>query len=164
VQANVPVIEKRDPKHEARILDLQARLTETALAIKPDLLIWPEAATPRPLFSDQRSWDVVRGLVEKHTGDFLLGTVHFDELGDYNSAVLLTENASNTQIYNKIHLVPFGEYVPLRDSFPRNRPRSFVESSNRRLPARDSLLAPLKIERSLIHQEICRSPISGIEL
>jgi apolipoprotein N-acyltransferase len=118
VQANVPVTEKRDPEHEARILDLQARLTETALAIKPDLLIWPEAATPRPLFSDQRNWDVVRGLAEKHTGDFLLGTVYFDELGDYNSAVLLTENAKNAQVYRKIHLVPFGEYVPLRDSFP----------------------------------------------
>jgi apolipoprotein N-acyltransferase len=118
VQANVPITEKRDPEHEARILDLQVRLTETALAINPDLLIWPEAATPRPLFSDQGNWDVVRGLAEKHTGDFLLGTVHFDESGDYNSAVLLTENATNAQIYKKIHLVPFGEYVPLRDSFP----------------------------------------------
>ncbi|HEY5954600.1 MAG TPA: apolipoprotein N-acyltransferase [Terrimicrobiaceae bacterium] len=118
VQANVPVTEKRDPEHEARILDLHVRLTETALAVKPDLLIWPEAATPRPLFSDQGNWDVVRGLAEKHAGDFLLGTVHFDDSGDYNSAVLLTENARNAQIYKKIHLVPFGEYVPLRSSFP----------------------------------------------
>jgi apolipoprotein N-acyltransferase len=118
VQANVPVSEKRDPEQEARILDLHVRLTETALAIKPDLLIWPEAATPRPLFSDQRNWDVVRGLAEKHAGDFLLGTVHFDESGDYNSAVLLTENATNAQLYHKIHLVPFGEYVPLRGPFP----------------------------------------------
>jgi apolipoprotein N-acyltransferase len=118
VQANVPVTEKRDPVHEARILDLHVRLTQTALALSPDLLIWPEAATPRPLFSDQGNWDVVRGLAEKHAGDFLLGTVHFDESGDYNSAVLLTENARNAQIYNKIHLVPFGEYVPLRDTFP----------------------------------------------
>ncbi|MFZ0708498.1 MAG: apolipoprotein N-acyltransferase [Terrimicrobiaceae bacterium] len=118
VQANVPVNEKRDPEHEKRILDLHARLTETALAIKPDLLIWPEAATPRPLFSDQNSWDVVRGLAEKHAGDFLLGTVYLEQSEGFNSAVLLTENAKNAQIYNKIHLVPFGEYVPLRDSFP----------------------------------------------
>ena len=118
VQANVPVAEKRDPEHEARILDLHVRLTDTALAVKPDLLIWPEAATPRPLFSDQGNWDVVRGLAEKYAGDFLLGTVHFDDSGDYNSAVLLTENARNAQIYKKIHLVPFGEYVPLRSSFP----------------------------------------------
>ncbi|HEY5704801.1 MAG TPA: apolipoprotein N-acyltransferase [Terrimicrobiaceae bacterium] len=118
VQANVPVIEKRDLGHEARILDLHMRLTETALAVNPDLLIWPEAATPLPLFSDPHSWEVVRGLAEKHNGDFLLGTVHLDPSGDYNSAVLLTEKAKDAQIYNKIHLVPFGEYVPLRDSFP----------------------------------------------
>ena len=118
VQANVPVTEKRDPEHEARILDLHVRLTQTALAVNPDLLIWPEAATPRPLFSDQRNWDVVRGLAEKHAGDFLLGTVHFDQSGDYNSAVLLTDTARNAQLYHKIHLVPFGEYVPLRGSFP----------------------------------------------
>ena len=117
VQANVPVTQKRDPEHEERILDLHTRLTETALAINPDLLIWPEAATPLPLFSDQHNWDVVRGLAEKHDGDFLLGTVHFDQSGDYNSAVLLTEKAKNAQIYNKIHLVPFGEYVPLREFF-----------------------------------------------
>ncbi|HEY5744157.1 MAG TPA: apolipoprotein N-acyltransferase [Terrimicrobiaceae bacterium] len=118
VQGNVPVMEKRDPNQEERILDLHARLTQTALAIKPDLLIWPEAATPRPLFSDQRNWDVVRELAEKHAGDFLLGTVHSDDLGEYNSAILLTEGARNAQVYNKIHLVPFGEYVPLRNSFP----------------------------------------------
>jgi apolipoprotein N-acyltransferase len=118
VQTNVPVTEKRDPEHETRILDLHVRLTQTALVIRPDLLIWPEAATPRPLFSDQANWDAVRGIAEKHAGDFLLGTVHFDESGDYNSAVLLTENGRNAQIYNKIHLVPFGEYVPLRNTFP----------------------------------------------
>ena len=118
IQANVPVSEKRDPGHEARILDLHVRLTQTALAVNPDLLIWPEAATPRPLFSDQRNWDVVRGLAEKHAGDFLLGTVHFDHSGDYNSAILLTDSARNAQLYHKIHLVPFGEYVPLRGSFP----------------------------------------------
>jgi apolipoprotein N-acyltransferase len=118
VQPNVPVNEKRDPEHEQRILDLHVRLTETAFVANPDLLIWPEAATPQPLFSDQRSWNAVRGVAEKHRGDFLMGTVYFDDSGAYNSAVLLTEKATNAQIYNKIHLVPFGEYVPLRGTFP----------------------------------------------
>jgi apolipoprotein N-acyltransferase len=118
IQANVPIYEKRDPEFEARILALHERLSETAIAFQPDLLIWPEAATPQPLFRDDPSWQTVRRLAEKHSGDFLLGTVHYDELGDFNSAVLLSDHAKAAAIYHKVHLVPFGEYVPFRKSFP----------------------------------------------
>lgn len=118
VQGNVPIIEKRDPEHEERILALHTDLSEKALLLNPDLLIWPEAATPRAVFSSQRDWDTVRAIAEKAPGDFLLGTVHFSKEGDFNSAALLTNQGKDAQIYNKIHLVPFGEYVPLRNSFP----------------------------------------------
>ncbi len=46
IQGAVPIEEKRDPAFEEEILDLHKRLTEQAMAIKPDLIIWPEAATP----------------------------------------------------------------------------------------------------------------------
>lgn len=119
IQTNVPVNEKRDLENEERILQLHIDLSTQATALNPDLLIWPEAATPQPLFNDQRNWDVVKALAEKFPGDFMLGTVYFESSGAaYNSAVLLTEGSKKAQIYNKIHLVPFGEYVPLRESFP----------------------------------------------
>jgi apolipoprotein N-acyltransferase len=118
VQPNLPIWEKRDPAMDAEILRRHERLSLTALAMRPDLLIWPEASTPRPLFLDQASWDVVRGIAEGHGGDFLLGTVHYEERGDFNSAVLLTNRGADAQIYHKMHLVPFGEYIPLRHSFP----------------------------------------------
>jgi len=118
VQANVPILEKRDPAHEDRILKLHLDMSEKALALKPDLLVWPEAATPRPLFQDQATWDAVRKLAEGTTADFLTGTVYFGPEGDFNSAVMLTEHAKKAQLYHKIHLVPFGEYVPMRHSFP----------------------------------------------
>jgi apolipoprotein N-acyltransferase len=114
VQANVPVNEKRDLVNELRILDLHTRLSETALTMKPDLLVWPEAATPQPVFADQRNWDAVRTIAENHDGDFLLGTVY----ADFNSAALLSNRGRDAALYHKVHLVPFGEYVPLRDSFP----------------------------------------------
>ncbi len=122
VQGNVPIMEKRDPAREEEILEMHGKYSEAALALKPDLLIWPEAATPRPLFSDQRNWDVVRGIAEKSDSDFLLGTVHFERerppFGDFNSVVLLSQRGKSAQFYHKMHLVPFGEYVPLRESFP----------------------------------------------
>ena len=114
VQGNVPVNEKRDLVNEQSILDKHIRLSETALAMKPDLLIWPEAATPQPAFADQKNWDVVRGIAQKHEGDFLFGTV----FGEFNAAAILTERGGKYAIYRKVHLVPFGEYVPLRESFP----------------------------------------------
>jgi len=118
IQGNVPIMEKRDPAREEAILEQHVRLTEDAMSMHPDLIIWPEAATPQPLFSDQHNWDVVRTLAEKHPGDFLLGTVNFDTTGDFNSAVLLTDSARTAQTYNKIHLVPFGEFLPFRHLVP----------------------------------------------
>lgn len=114
VQANVPVTEKRDLVNEERILDLHTRLSEAALALKPDLLVWPEAATPQSMYVDEKNRKAVLDLAQEFEGDFLLGTVY----GDFNSAVLLTQKGTAADIYHKIHLVPFGEYVPLRDSFP----------------------------------------------
>jgi apolipoprotein N-acyltransferase len=60
----------------------------------------------------------VRGLAEQHDGDLLLGTVHWGKEGDYNSIALLTKRGTEAQLHHKIHLVPFGEYVPLREEFP----------------------------------------------
>lgn len=114
VQGNVPVMVKRDLMNEQNILDLHTRYSEMALTMKPDLLVWPEAATPRPIFADQHNWDAVLAIASKFDGDFLLGSVN----GDYNSAVLLTKKGTEAEIYDKTHLVPFGEYLPLRGKIP----------------------------------------------
>jgi apolipoprotein N-acyltransferase len=118
VQANIPQEDKWDPAAENRILAVYENRSRQALALQPDLLLWPEASTPRPVLGDRRMWDLVSSLAAEHAGDFLLGTVHFDEEGDFNSALLLTEGGEKMQIYHKMHLVPFGEFIPFRHSFP----------------------------------------------
>lgn len=118
VQANIPQNVRNDLTFEADVLEAYARHTDVALAMKPDLILWPESATPRPVFNDQGTWDAVRAIAEQHAGDFLFGTVHFSEQGDYNSAVLLSGRGKDAQMYHKNHLVPFGEYVPFRQAFP----------------------------------------------
>jgi len=118
VQADIPQDHKWDAAFEREILDTYRRQSEIAIAMAPDLLIWPEAATPRPALNDRDNWDAVRSIAEQFSGDFLLGTVHYDETGDYNAALLLTDGGRDAQIYRKMHLVPFGEYVPFRRSFP----------------------------------------------
>lgn len=118
VQANVPQSVRNDPEQDDLVMDKYRRHTETAIAMGPDLILWPESAPPRPVFNDQRMWDFVRGLAEEHDGDFLLGTTHYSELGDFNSVVLLTDHGRGVAMQHKMHLVPFGEYVPLRRVFP----------------------------------------------
>ncbi len=50
--------------------------------------------------------------------DLLLGTLDVENGKDYNAAVLMSGATQEMQVYWKVHLVPFGEYVPLRHSFP----------------------------------------------
>ncbi len=50
--------------------------------------------------------------------DLLLGTLDVENGKDYNAAVLISGATQEMQVYWKVHLVPFGEYVPLRRSFP----------------------------------------------
>lgn len=118
VQANIPQNVRNNLTFES---DVQARYkkhTEVALAMRPDLLLWPESATPRPVFNDQPTWDFVRELAGRDDGDFLLGTVYFSDKGDFNSVAMLSAHAQEAQMYHKMHLVPFGEYVPFRKAFP----------------------------------------------
>lgn len=118
VQANIPQDQKWDDAFADFILTTYDEQSQIAIASQPDLLIWPEAATPYPLFLHQTVQEHVMKLAAEFDGDFLLGTTNYDNTGDYNSAVLLTRHGERSQIYNKMHLVPFGEYIPLRKSFP----------------------------------------------
>ena len=117
IQANIPQREKFDPAQEEEIFARFDRLTGLALALRPEpqLIVWPESATPRPLFGDQANHDFVFAQAGRSDAALLLGTTDLDALGDdYNVAVLLTDRGEHLQMYRKMHLVPFGEYLPLR--------------------------------------------------
>ena len=118
IQANIPQNQKFDAAFEQKIFHTYGAISETALKLQPELLLWPEAATPRGLFADEANYRFVMGLAERGDHNFLLGSLDFDEAGDYNIAALLTERGKTVQVYRKNHLVPFGEFIPFRRSFP----------------------------------------------
>ncbi len=121
VQASIPQVEKFDPQFTREIFDRLTRLSDMALRANPppDLLIWPESSTPDPVRdAHSDSYRFVRQLLGSSKTDLLLGTLDFDEGGDFNAAILVSNGGEQMQAYRKIHLVPFGEYIPLRKSFP----------------------------------------------
>lgn len=118
VQPSIPQDEKWNPAFEQRIYDTLARLTDSAIAMAPQLLLWPEAATPRGFFEDPVANKFVKEYAGRGPYGLMLGTLVLSHQADYNAAVFLTGPEPEPQVYPKTHLVMFGEYVPLRESFP----------------------------------------------
>lgn len=115
VQGNVPLREKWDRSRRDAILDRYRQLS--AAASPTQLIVWPEAAIPATL--NQLAPTYVTGLRELARArgtDFLIGVIEHDATRRefYNSVVSI---GATEGVYRKQHLVPFGEYVPLKPFF-----------------------------------------------
>jgi apolipoprotein N-acyltransferase len=84
----------------------------------PDMIIWPETSYPEYIIKeDKESFYPMLGLKARIGIPLLFGSVFQDSDRYFNSAILLDKNKQEPQIYKKVHLVPFGEYFPLRKIF-----------------------------------------------
>lgn len=118
VQTNIEQSVRWSAGTDVDILESLIEQSRAAVAWQPDLLVWPESATPHPLLSDHSTFEAAKQIAESFPGDLLAGTVYFAPDGAFNSAAMLSRGATEVQFQHKQHLVPFGEYVPLRGSFP----------------------------------------------
>jgi apolipoprotein N-acyltransferase len=120
VQSNVPQNQKFDPQFTKEIFDQFRRLSEIALRSSPppDLLVWPESSMPGPVLTEEQSYKFVMDLAASADTDLLLGTIDEDKRDIYNAALLISDGGERVQLYRKLHLVPFGEYVPGRHRVP----------------------------------------------
>jgi apolipoprotein N-acyltransferase len=104
-------------------MSIYKRLTLEALKLHPDLVIWPETATPF-YFMAKRERDLVLSqdlvaFVKENRVPLLFGSPTYEikptrQIVGLNSALLLSAGGQVEAQYNKMHLVPFGEYVPLK--------------------------------------------------
>tara|TARA_A100001011_G_C14283583_1_gene832623 strand:+ start:334 stop:1854 length:1521 start_codon:yes stop_codon:yes gene_type:complete len=79
-----------------------------------DILIWPETSVPFFLEYKKNFQNVIFNTISK---PIILGARRYDKSSNklYNSAYYLNANGKVEQIYDKKHLVPFGEYVPFNN-------------------------------------------------
>ncbi len=124
VQPAVPQNVKFDAGFAETVQDRLTKMTfETAdigqvLAKKlPDLVIWPETATTGDLTTDGEYRELMIGLAAD-CGPLLVGALYEDDDRLLNSSILITTNEGRFIRYDKQHLVPFGEFLPLDKRIP----------------------------------------------
>lgn len=114
IQGNIDQALKWSEGVKGLIIEKYLKLTELASFDGPDLILWPEAAYPG-FFNEEYAGSPIPALMEKLGLWLLMGSPHREsQLHYYNSAYLLSNKGDIVSRYNKIHLVPFGEYVPFK--------------------------------------------------
>jgi apolipoprotein N-acyltransferase len=120
LQGNVAQNEKWDEDKAASIFANYLRLTRDAIAKGAELIIWPESATPYRFRENDPASEEIRKIARQARVSVLVGSDEL-EAGDpvryYNSAFLIRPDGTTGGVYRKMHLVPFGEYVPLKQLF-----------------------------------------------
>ncbi len=118
IQGNVPQEEKWEPRYAPRILTTYLDRSREAAQRGAELIIWPESSTPFMFEEDQVGGQVVRDLVRDLGVPLLLGSDQLERAPSprlYNAAFLVKPDGETAAVYRKIHLVPFGEYIPFKN-------------------------------------------------
>ncbi len=119
VQGNIPQEMKWDDEFNAYIMHKYLNLTKDAARALPQLIVWPEASFPVALGSEEgHFFRLVSALAARQEMWLLMGAVTLRAQAYYNSAVLVGPDGRRRATYDKLHLVPFGEYIPLKKQLP----------------------------------------------
>lgn len=118
IQANIPQELKWEPSARAMIMDKYLSMSSQALKDGPGLIVWPEAAVPAVIEDQPYYFEEARLFARDKRINLLLGAVRNINERYYNNAIFLSGRLGPVSEYSKIHLVPFGEYIPLRRIFP----------------------------------------------
>ncbi len=157
VQPNVPAQVKWDPAKARDQVKLLVGMLKRACQGE-DLVVFPETAYPYNLFQDLARTRPFLDAVEGCSAYVLVGTNHVVMKGEriyYRNRVYLLSKTGVLGFYDKVHLVPFGEYVPLGHRFPF----LYNLAGYRRgfLPGKD--LSPLPMPSCPLGVDICYEAI-----
>lgn len=133
VQPNIPQEDKWNPvktsENVRKLLDLS--MPDDGSGSAPTIIIWPETAINERVLMHEKVAPVVQSIMQRYKGAAYLMTgllrsegeteesrVYFNSLGTYD------DHLERIAVYDKSHLVPFGEYIPLEKYLPL---KPFVE-------------------------------------
>jgi apolipoprotein N-acyltransferase len=119
IQGNIAQADKWNPQQARRIFTTYIAMTRDAVRRGAEFVIWPESSTPFMFEEDDVGETAVRDLARELRVPILFGSDQVDRSGEvirlYNAAFLITPEGETGGVYRKIHLVPFGEYIPFKN-------------------------------------------------
>ncbi len=123
VQGNIDPYQKWTPGFIDTNFYIYRKLTLQVAQENPDLIVWPETAAPCYLRYNKYYRNFIIKLVNNLKIPLLTGTIDYQwsdasKIKFYNSAFLFKPGKTKIESYNKLHLVPFSERVPLVDKIP----------------------------------------------
>lgn len=121
-QGNIPQDIKWDPAFQEETVAIYERLTRRTKGTTFDLIVWPESSLPF-FFQKELTYSARVSALARETGASLVVSSPALELSNgrellLNSAFMIAPDGSTVGRADKVHLVPFGEYVPLAKLLP----------------------------------------------
>jgi apolipoprotein N-acyltransferase len=118
VQTNFAQLMKWDRDFTEDMIHLTAEYSKQLAAVNDlHLLVWPEAVVMRH-FEDEKMFAPLAALAKEIDTPLFTGAVRAEGNKEYNSSVLVDTEGNAAGHYDKIHLAPFGEYLPFEDRLP----------------------------------------------
>ncbi len=120
LQGNIDQGQKWDPDAAARTLAIYETLTRSAVERGAEVVVWPETAAPGfpepvpPGFEHNPLRRRLQMLADETRVVLVVGALGGSPDGPFDSAFVFRAGTDRWERYDKAHLVPFGEYLPLR--------------------------------------------------
>jgi apolipoprotein N-acyltransferase len=122
IQGNIDQFIKWNDLYQEKTIDLYHQLTRKTYGFKPDLIVWPETSVPFFFQDKSRLSMKVLKIAKESKANIIFGSPAYRREGMttkyYNRAYQLSPTGKIPGYYDKVHLVPFGEYVPLKRFLP----------------------------------------------
>lgn len=119
IQPNISSNEKWSVAMSQKTFECCEKYTAAAVNAGAEIVLWPESAIPYSLEEGKMAKDFVSGLAKKYNVTIIAGGfMNAQEDAEYNALVcFLPSGEALEDFYAKRHLVPFGEYIPMRSLF-----------------------------------------------
>lgn len=115
IQGNIPQDVKINYQYADAINQKHLKMTREVLRDRhPDIIFWSESSTLFPLRTGGLWTDQILTLAKSTNTPLIIGSDSFVNGKVYNSAFFVDANGRIDSQYDKVYLVPFGEFVPLK--------------------------------------------------